>query len=76
MIGETHFPPHHQYLFSKKSFEYIAKEFGLKITHYQKTDVQERHYLKYIDLTGDNISYEECNKKFTGHSHVVVFEKI
>jgi 2-polyprenyl-3-methyl-5-hydroxy-6-metoxy-1,4-benzoquinol methylase len=74
--GELHYPPHHQFDFSKKTFDWIAEEYNLKIYDYIKTEVEKRHYEKYIELTNDKINYEECKKKFTGHSHVIVFEKL
>lgn len=74
--GELHYPPHHQFDFSKKTFEWIAEKYNLKIFDYRKTEVEKRNYERYISLTNDNISYKECKKKFTGHSHVVVFEKL
>ena len=73
--GELHYPPHHQFDFSKKTFEWLANEYNLKIYAYQPTAVEFRHYERYCSITGEKISYEECNKKYTGHSHVVVFEK-
>jgi SAM-dependent methyltransferase len=73
--GELHYPPHHQFDFSKKTFDYIAKKFGLKIYSYQKTELQPKEYRKYLTRTGQDVSFEQCKKQFTGHSHVVVFEK-
>lgn len=74
--SELHLPPHHQFDFTKKAFEWIANEFNLKICDYRQEDVKERHYKRYLECTNDNISYEECNKKFVGHAHVIVFEKL
>ena len=73
--GEFHYPPHHQFDFSKKTFDWIAKKYNLRIYDYIKTEVEPRNYEKYIEITHNKISFNECNKKFTGHSHVVVFEK-
>lgn len=75
-ISEFHYPPHHQFDFSYKTFEWLAKEYNLNIYDYKKTTVDQRQYDKYIFLTNDTISFDECNKKFTGHSHVIVFEKM
>jgi len=74
--NELFFPPHHQFDFSKKTFDWLAGKYGLKIYDYVKTELGQMQYQKYIAITKDNISYDECRKKFTGHSHVVVFEKI
>ncbi len=74
--GELHYPPHHQFEFSKQTFNWMANKYDLRIYCYKKTKVEQRHYEKYIEITKDNITYEECKKRFTGHSHVVIFEKL
>jgi len=81
--GIFNLPPHHQFDFSNQSFEWIAKKFGLKIVAYHKEELQWRHYAYYIkNLTGmeltqvDISGYYDTQKKYSGHTHVVVFEKI
>lgn len=74
--SELHLPPHHQFDFSKKTFEWIANHFKLKIYDYRYEEVEERHYKSYLECTNDNISYDECKEKYVGHSHVIVFEKL
>jgi len=74
--GECHHPPHHQYAFSRQTFNWLANRYELKITDYQKTEISERQYQKYLAKTGESISIEKLRKKYTGHSHVVVFEKL
>lgn len=81
--GILNLPPHHQFEFSKHTFDYLAKVYGLKIVDYQKTELTYRHYAGYVrNLTGmplkepDIVGFYEAQKKYTGHSHVVVFEKL
>lgn len=80
---QLNLPPHHQYDFSKKAFDWIAENFGLKVYDYQKLELTYRHYAKYIKiLTGKELDkpdlpgFYETQKRYTGHTHVVVFEKI
>ena len=63
--------------------EYLAEKYGLKIFHYQKRDLDYRHYSQFVkEITGkelqqpDMIGFFEAQKKFTGASHFVVLEKI
>lgn len=79
--GVLHLPPHHQFDFSKQTFEWLASVYHLKITDYQKTELSYHHYANYVkNLTGmpltqpDMIGFYETQKKYTNHSHVVVFE--
>ena len=81
--GCLNLPPHHQFDFSQQTFEYLANMYSLKIVDYQKTELTYRHYAGYVqNLTGmplatpDMSGFYETQKKYTGHSHVVVFEKI
>lgn len=79
---ELNLPPHHQFDFSKQSFDWLAKEFNLKIYDYQKSELEYRSYSRYVKkITGvelaqpDISGFYETQKKYTGASHVVVFEK-
>lgn len=80
--GWLNIPPHHQFDFSYQTFEYLAKKYKLKIVGYKKSELSYRHYAKYVEnLTGmpltspDITGYIETKKQFSGHTHVVVFEK-
>lgn len=75
-------PPHHQFDFSLKCFKWIAKKYNLKILNYRKTELGYHHYARYVKiLTGkeleaiDILGFYETQKKYSGQSHVVVFEK-
>ena len=79
---QLNLPPHHQFDFSKKTFEYLAEQYGFKIYHYQKRELAYRHYAQYVkEITGkelqqpDIVGFYEAQKRFTGASHFVVFEK-
>jgi 2-polyprenyl-3-methyl-5-hydroxy-6-metoxy-1,4-benzoquinol methylase len=81
-IGPFNLPPHHQFDFSKESFEFIAKMYNLNIFYYQKSELEYKHYKKYTEIiTGQELTqpdmpgYLELKKEYTGHSHIVVFEK-
>jgi len=81
-IGFLNLPPHHQFDFSYQAFEYLAQKYGLKIVEYQKSELQYRHYARYVEnLTGKTLSEPDIpgfvltRKQFSGHSHFVVFEK-
>jgi|GEM_PF-3102542 len=82
-VGELNLPPHHHFDFSKASFEWLAKKYNLKIFHYQKSELSYRKYARYVqNLTGkeltqpDIVGFYETQKRFSGHSHMVVFEKL
>jgi len=81
--GVLNLPPHHQFDFSRQTFEWLAQNFNLKIIDYQKTELTYHHYANYVkNLTGtpltqpDVVGFYETQKKYTNHSHVVVFEKL
>ena len=80
--GVLHLPPHHQFDFSKRTFEWLAEKYNLNLVDYRKTELTYHHYANYVkNLTGmpltqpDMIGFYETQKKYTNHSHVVVFEK-
>lgn len=80
---QLNLPPHHQFDFSKKTFDYLAEHYSLKITHYQKRELSYRHYASFVkEITGKELSqpdmagFFEAQKRFTGASHFVVFEKM
>ena len=80
--GILHLPPHHQFDFSKQTFEWLAEKYNLNLVDYRKTELTYHHYANYVkNLTGmpltqpDMIGFYETQKKYTNHSHVVVFEK-
>lgn len=75
-------PPHHQFDFSEKSLKWIAKKFNLEICMYEKTDLDYRHYVRFVkEVTGiepttpDILGFYETQKRFSGASHIVVFQK-
>lgn len=81
--GILDLPPHHQCIISKKTFEYLAKIFNLKLTAYYEaklTYAEYENYVKHIthknlespDIAGFNLT----SKTLSGHSHVVIFKKI
>ena len=81
--GCLNLPPHHQYGFSKKSFDYIADKYNLEITHYIETELTYRNYLKYVkNITGyelnsaDISGYLATKKEYKDHSHLIVFKKL
>ena len=80
--GPLHLPPHHQFDFSEQTFRWLADEFGLGIADYKKTELEYRHYAQYVKvITGidlvapDMPGFFEAQKRYSGHSHVVVFER-
>ncbi len=80
--GVLNLPPHHQFDFSKRTFEYLAQVYHLKISAYQKTELTYYHYAMFVqNITGmaltqpDIAGFFAAQKKYTDHSHVVVFEK-
>lgn len=80
---QCNLPPHHHHDFSKKCFEWLAKKLNLKIVYYQKTELDYRHYASYVkEITGKELSqpdisgFYEAQKRLTGASHLVVFEKL
>ena len=80
--GVLHLPPHHQFDFSKQTFEWLAGKYNLNLVDYRKTELTYHHYANYVkNLTGmpltqpDVVGFYETQKKYTNHSHVVVFEK-
>ena len=80
---QLNLPPHHQFDFSKKSFDYLAKQYNLKIYDYKKVELDYHHYARYVKvLTGkdlpsvDMVGFYKTQEKYTGTSHVVVFEKL
>lgn len=80
---QLNLPPHHQFDFSKKAFEFLAEKYKLKIYHYQKRELEYRHYEAYVkEITGkdlqqpDMVGFFEAQKRITGASHFVVFKKM
>ena len=80
---QLNLPPHHQFDFSKKTFDYLEKKYNLKIREYQKAELDYHHYVRYVKvLTGkelssvDMVGFYKTQEKYTGTSHVVVFEKL
>lgn len=80
---QLNLPPHHQFDFSKKSLEWLASKFGLKVYQYQKTELDYHHYARYVKvLTGkellapDMVGFYNTKDLYSGTSHVIVFEKV
>ena len=68
-------PPHHQFIFSQKTFKWIAHKYKLHILNYQKTTLDTYRYEMYKNTNPDNKSFEELRGCFNGDTHVVTFEK-
>lgn len=80
---QLNLPPHHHHDFSKKCFDWLCKKLNLKIVHYQKSELDYRHYASYVrEITGkelgqpDMSGFYETQKRITGEFHFVVFEKL
>ena len=80
--GPLNLPPHHQFDFSYKTFEWIAKKYKLKIAHYIKSDLDYWQYEKYARTVAgaplqhpDIAGFFAAREKYSGHSHLVVFRK-
>jgi SAM-dependent methyltransferase len=70
---ELQYPPHHQFDFSHKTFEYLAKRYNLKIDKYVETELEKRHFKKYFPSSV--YKYNEISQTVKGATHVVVYEK-
>ncbi len=84
MVGNGIFnlPPHHQFDFSYQTFQYLADLYGLKIVHYEESELSYRHYEKYVKqlternfMTSDIVGYELAKKRYKGASHTVIFSR-
>lgn len=84
--GILEIPPHHQFDFSYKAYEYIAKIFNLRIVAYQVQPLTFDEYYAYIQksheyegkiLEKDFIIYLYNSEKpnLSGHTHIICFEK-
>ena len=80
---QLNLPPHHQFDFSRKTFDWLANKYNLNIVFYQKTELDYHHYARYVKvLTGKDLTnidmpgFYETKKIYSGTSHVVVFEKL
>jgi 2-polyprenyl-3-methyl-5-hydroxy-6-metoxy-1,4-benzoquinol methylase len=79
-IGPLNLPPHHQFDFSYKTFEYLAKLYSLEIYKYSKSELDYRQYEKYVEnITGKKLTspdvagFQQTAERFPGHSHFVAF---
>ena len=69
-------PPHHQFLFSYKTFNWIAHQYKLRIINYQQTTLDAYRYEMYKSANSTKQSFEDLQNSLIGDTHVVVFEKI
>ena len=77
-VGPLNLPPHHQFDFSKKTFEFIAKKYGLSIIRYLESDLDYHQYERYVQnitnkelVLPDMQGFFEAQKRYKGHFHFV-----
>lgn len=68
-------PPHHKYMFSKQTLDWLAKKYQLDITHYQTTSVDNFRYEIYQQSTNSSESIQMIRQKYVGDTHVIAFQK-
>ena len=80
--GIFNLPPHHQFDFSYRTFQYLADLYGLNIVHYEESELSYRHYEKYVKLllgkggrVSDVTEYDLMKKQFKGASHTVIYSR-
>ena len=79
------FPPHHQIDFSKRTFEWIAEEYGFSIKWIENEPLNARVYRKYKknvegieipeDMEIDPDDFDRISQSNLGHTHAVCFVK-
>lgn len=68
-------PPHHQYNFSKSTFNWIANKYNLKIIDYKTTLVDNYRYEMYKQNQQTPKTFDEICNMYNGDTHVVTFQK-
>ena len=76
--GILNLPPFNQIDFSKKTFDWIAKEYGFEIVFYQKEPLTQEVYRTHKNLPADapvdSIQFVRAMQTESGHTHMVCFE--